>query len=111
MLQAAEALQEGHPRQAARLWCAMGLSIVDARRSKHYGSALDHFERAKQCYAAGLPEDWEQVVERVRANHSRKTGFIRGFEEVVAGSVPEPGPTFLEKAKARWMPSSPEPGS
>ncbi len=112
MLQAAEALQEGHPRQAARLWCAMGLSIVDAGKSRHYGAALDHFERAKQCYAAaGLPEDWEQVVERVRANHSRKTGFIRGFEEVVAGSAPEPGPTFLEKAKARWMPPSPEPGS
>lgn len=63
---------------------------------------LGHFERARQCYAAaGLPEDWEQVVERVRANHSHKTGFIRGFEEVVAGSAPEAGPTFPEKAKAR----------
>ena len=47
---------------------------------------LGHFERARQCYAAaGLPEDWEQVVERVRANHSHKTGFIRGFEESVRG--------------------------
>lgn len=50
-------------------------------------------------------------MERVRANHCRKTGFIRGFEEVVAGSAPEPGPTFLEKAMARWMPLSPEPGA
>ena len=90
----------------------MGLSIVDAGKSRHYGAVLDHFERAKQCYAAaGLPEDWVQLVARVRANHSRKSGFIRGFEEVVAGSAPEPGPAFLEKAKARWMPPSPEPGS
>jgi hypothetical protein len=42
-------LQEGHPRQAARLWSAMGLPIVDAGRSKHYRAALDAFVARAGC--------------------------------------------------------------
>jgi hypothetical protein len=45
-------------------------------------------------------------VDRVHAKHSRKTGFMAGFEEIVAGVEPEPVPTFLEKAKERWTPPS-----
>ncbi len=41
----------------------------------------------------------------VRAEHHRKTGFISGFEELVAGGGPGARPTFLECAKARWSTS------
>jgi hypothetical protein len=88
----------------------MGVDIVNRGKSKCYGAALDHFERAKRCYAAaGLEGNWEELVDWVRANHSRKRWFMAGFEEVVAGTEPEPEPSFLERAKARWTP--PPPGS
>lgn len=107
--QAAQALAEDYPRQAARLWRAMSVDIVNRGKSKYYGAALDHFERAKRCYAAaGLEGDWEELVDWVRANHSRKRGFMAGFEEVVAGTEPEPEPSFLERAKARWTPPPPD---
>ena len=53
---------------------------------------------------AGLPDCWDQLVDQVRANHYRKAGFIREFEKVVTGVTPEPEPSFLEKARARWAP-------
>jgi len=102
---AAETLDEAYPGPAARLWCAMALRIVDAGKSKYYRAALDNFQRARRSFgAAGLQANWEEIVGRVRASHSRKTGFMRGFEEIVAGAEPEPAPAFLEKARARWAP-------
>jgi hypothetical protein len=60
---------------------------------------------AKRCFtAAGHPDYWDQLVDQVRTDHCRKAGFIREFEAVAAGVAPEPGPTFLEKARARWAP-------
>lgn len=43
-------------------------------------------------------------MDQVRTNRCRKAGFIREFEEVAAGMAPEPEPTVLEKARARWAP-------
>ncbi len=43
-------------------------------------------------------------MDQVRANHYRKAGFIREFEKVATGVTPEPEPSFLEKARARWAP-------
>jgi hypothetical protein len=64
-----------------------------------------YFGRAKRCFtAAGLPGCQDQLVDQVRTNHYRKTGFIREFEKVAAGLTAEPEPTFLEKARARWAP-------
>jgi Family of unknown function (DUF6880) len=104
-VEAAEALDESHPEQAARLWRALGLGIVRAGKSKQYGAAVEYFGRAKRCFtAAGLPDCWDQLVDQVRTNHYRKAGFIREFEKVAAGMTPEREPTFLEKARARWAP-------
>ena len=104
-VEAAEVLDESHPEQAARLWRALGLGIVNAGKSKHYAAAAEYFGRAKRCFAtAGLPDCWDQLVDQVRANHYRKVGFIREFEKVVTGVTPGPEPTFLEKARARWAP-------
>ena len=63
------------------------------------------FTSDRRCLAvAGLPDCWDRLVDQVRANHYRKAGFIREFEEVVTGVTPEPEPSFLEKARARWVP-------
>jgi hypothetical protein len=104
--EAAEALDESYPEQAARLWRALGLGIVNTGKSKQYATAVAYFGRAKRCFtAAGLPDCWDQLVDHVRTNHYRKTGFIGEFEKVAAGITPEREPTFLEKARARWAPS------
>ena len=106
-VEAAEALDELYPEQAARLWRALGLGIVNTGKSKQYTAAVEYFGRAKRSFAvAGLPDCWDQLVDQVRANHYRKAGFIREFEKVVTGVTPGPEPTFLEKARARWV--SPE---
>ncbi len=105
IVEAAEALDESYPEQAARLWRALGLGIARAGKSKQYATAVEYFGRAKRCFtAAGLPDYWDQLVDQVRTNHYRKTGFIREFEKVAAGMTPEREPTFLEKARAHWAP-------
>jgi hypothetical protein len=104
-VEAAEALDESHPEQAARLRRALGLGIVNSGKSKQYATAAEYLSRAKRCFTtAGLLDCWDQLVDQVRTNHHRKTGFIREFEKVAAGWTREPEPTFLEKARARWTP-------
>ena len=79
------------------------MRIVEAKKSKYYDAALSNFERARDCYhRAGLAVEWEETVRRVRAAHSRKTGFISGFETLAAGARRADRPSFLERAKARW---------
>ena len=100
---AARSLERAHPGEAARLWRAMGMRVLKAKKSKYYGAALRNFERAKRCYEkAGLGDDWENVVREVHTEHQRKTGFMPGFEDVVRGTRPSRESSFLERAKARW---------
>jgi tetratricopeptide (TPR) repeat protein len=100
---AAQTLEKPHPDLAARLWRAQGMRIVNAKKSRHYDAALSNLERAMRCYEkAGLTAEWKKTVDRVRAEHHRKTGFMSGFEGLVAGSGPSDRPSFLERARARW---------
>ncbi|MBI4537410.1 MAG: hypothetical protein HY712_05585 [candidate division NC10 bacterium] len=100
---AAKTLEKIHPNVAARLWCAQGMRVVNAKKSKCYDAAVSNFERGRRCFEkAGRIADWQRVVEKVRAEHHRKTGFMSGFEEIVAGSGPTKKPSFLERAKTRW---------
>jgi len=46
----AKKLEKTHPGIAARLWCAQGMRIVNAKKSKYYDAALSNFERAKACW-------------------------------------------------------------
>jgi hypothetical protein len=41
-------------------------------------------------------------VNEVRAEHRRRTGFISGFDEVVAGLDSSKKRSFLERAKMSW---------
>jgi hypothetical protein len=99
----AKKLEKSHPEVAARLWRAQGMRIVNAKKSQYYDAALLNFESAMRCYEkARLAAEWEKTVNHVHAEHHRKTGFMAGFEKIVAGSRPSKKPSFLERAKARW---------
>jgi tetratricopeptide (TPR) repeat protein len=102
----AKTLAKAHPGLAAKLYRALGMRILEARKSKYYDAALSNFEDARLCYErAGLGLQWESLVREIRAAHHRKTGFMSGFEEVVTGVGPSAKPTFLTRAKARWSTS------
>jgi hypothetical protein len=99
----AKKLDKTHPDLAARLWHAQGLRIVNAKKSKYYDAALSNFESARRCFErAGLSAQWQKTVTQVRADHHRKSGFMPGFERLVAGFGPSDEPSFLERAKERW---------
>jgi hypothetical protein len=79
------------------------MRILNAAKSKYYDAALSNFKRARRCYErAGLAAEWADTVRFVRASHRRKTGFMSGFEALVAGAVRGGQPSFLERAKTRW---------
>jgi len=100
----ARKLERSHPDIAARVYCALCMRIVNAGKSKYYDAALDHIDRAKRCYAkAGLNADWLAVVADVRERHFRKKGFLDGFADIVSGATKHIEPSFLERAKARWL--------
>ncbi|MBF0501450.1 MAG: hypothetical protein HQM09_15020 [Candidatus Riflebacteria bacterium] len=100
---AAKALEKNFPDVAARLWCAQGLRILTSKKSKYYNAAISNFEHGRRCFAvAGSSTEWEAVVEKVRAEHRRKLGFMSDFEKVVAGGGPSKRPSFLERARTRW---------
>jgi len=99
----ARKLESSHPDVAARVYRALGMRIVNAGKSKYYDEALHNLEHAKKCYVkGGLDADWEALVAAVRERHSRKKGFMAGFEQIVSGATKHGGPTFLERAKRRW---------
>ena len=99
---AAEILVEAHPDVAGTLYQAMGLRIINAKKSRYYSAALSNFKHAKHCYEkAGLKTAWLELVEDVRARHSRKYSFMPGFEQVVEGKGPDTKPSFMDLAKKR----------
>lgn len=87
---------------AAKLCRAMGFRILNAKKSKYYDNALANFENARDLYRkAGLVSEWDALVATVRADHSRKYGFIPGFERIASGESVD-SPSFAERAKSRW---------
>ena len=99
----AKQLAKTHADVAAKVYRALGVRILKAKKSKYYDAALANFEDARRCYErAGLGAKWEALVQAVRNEHHRKTGFMPGFEAVVTGAGLRTRPTFLERAKARW---------
>jgi hypothetical protein len=101
---AAQILEKTYADVASRLWRAQGMRIINAKESKYYDAALANFERAMLCFVrAGQHAEWEKTVSTVRAQHHRKSGFIGGFEELVAGQGPSDKPSYLARAKARFF--------
>jgi uncharacterized Zn finger protein len=100
---AAGRLGRSHPDVAARIYRALGMRILAAKKSKYYGAALSHFENARRCYErSGLLPGWAALVADVRGAHHRKAGFMADFERLAAGHAPSEAPSFLERARRRW---------
>jgi tetratricopeptide (TPR) repeat protein len=99
---AADKLVKRNDAAAAKLYRAMGFRILNAKKSKYYENALANLEKARDLYRkAGLESEWDSLVETVRAEHARKHGFMPGFEKIASGGSTE-GPSFTERARARW---------
>lgn len=61
------------------------MRILRGGKSKYYRSALGHFRHAQSLYLkAAQTSEWESLVNLIRTAHSRKTGFLRGFEVSMA---------------------------
>jgi tetratricopeptide (TPR) repeat protein len=103
----ARRLAKTYPAVAAKVYRAVGMRILNAKKSKYYDAALSNLEDAKRCYEkAGLGVTWSHLVQEIRRDHYRKAGFMGRFEELVTGQGPSAKPSFLERAKARWPPPS-----
>jgi hypothetical protein len=100
---AADALSKQYPAAAAKVYAAQGLRVVEAKKSRYYDAAARNFRLAKACYErAGLGAEWKKLVRLVRAEHSRKSGFMHYFERIASGEVDRPAPSFLDRARERW---------
>ena len=100
---AAEGLAKRNIPAAAKLYRALGFRILTSKKSKYYDAALSHFRRARDlCRKANLDCEWQAVVDRIYAEHSRKYGFMPGFERLLVGET-ESNPSFAEKARDRWQ--------
>ncbi len=99
---AAKGLERRHALAAAKVYAALGMRIVKEGKSKYYQYALGHLRNAKKfAERAGHTEMWSSLIEEVRKNHSRKQGFIPGFEEIAAGRRPA-SDSFEKRARKRW---------
>lgn len=99
---AVKGLARGHALATAKVCAALGMRIVKAGKSKYYRYALDHLRNAKKlAEKAGHAEMWSSLVEEVRKNHSRKRGFMLGFEEIATERMPA-SDSFEKRAKKRW---------
>ena len=101
---AARRLAKSHPDvAAAKVYRALGMRILNAKKSKYYDAALSHFANAKRWHErSGLDREWAALVAGVRPAHHRKAGFMTAFERLTAGHGPSDAPSFLDRARTRW---------
>jgi hypothetical protein len=99
---AAKKLSRSHPDIAAKIYRALGVRILNAKKSKYYAAALSNFEQAKRCYRkAGLDSAWDDLAGEIRQNHGRKSSFMPGFERLAQGKKLQPGPSFRDRTERR----------
>jgi hypothetical protein len=100
---AARRLASAHPDVAAKVYRALGVRILDARKHKYYDAALAHFRNAKRAYErAGAHGEWVALVAEVRRAHHRKHRFMTNFDRLVAGQRQTGSPSFLARARRHW---------
>jgi hypothetical protein len=103
---AAKHLARSHPGLAGKLYRALAMRILNAKKSRYYDAALRNFEDAKRCFEkANDPAAWAAIVAEVRREHSRKS-IMADFERIVAGQGSRTEPSFLERAKTKWKAGS-----
>ena len=100
---AAQELEKNHPIEVAKIYRALGMRIVKAKKSKYYGIALEHMLKAKKLYSENdCQEEWLSLVENIRRDHYRKYSFIGDFEKIVSGKYPDYLESFEERTIKRW---------
>ena len=100
---AAEGLAKRNIPAATKLYRALGFRILTSKKSKYYDAALSHFRRARDlCRQADLDAEWQDVVDRIYTEHSRKHAFMPRFERLLSGKT-EANPSFADRARARWQ--------
>ncbi|MHB1253454.1 MAG: hypothetical protein ACYCZ1_04740, partial [Candidatus Humimicrobiaceae bacterium] len=88
---------------AAKIYRALGMRILNSKKSKYYSIALEHFLKVKSIYIENnSKEEWLSIVKYIRENHARKYSFIPYFEKLVLGKYPPPRGSFIKRAKKRW---------
>ena len=99
---AAKKLKRSHPDVAAKVYRALGMRILNSKKSKYYDAALSHFNQARCCYKkAGDEIGWQTLVGEVLQIHRRKSAFIPGFEKLIQGKSPLAESSFAERTKRR----------
>ena len=99
---AAKKLVRSYPDVAAKVYRALGMRILNAKKSRYYDAALSSFEKAKRCYRkAGLEPEWDELAGEIRRNHGRKSSFMPCFERLVQGKRPDATPSFRERTQRR----------
>ena len=100
---AAKRLPKKYGLAAAKMYSALGFRILNKGKSKYYQYALKHFRNTCKLYEkAGQDQLWQDLVERVRRDHSRKYSFIGYFEEIVDKRPLKKPDSFEKKALKRW---------
>ena len=99
---AAKRLAKTHPGVAARIFRALCVRIIDAGNSKYYFEALSNLEESRRSYQEAGLDQWTAVVTEIRRDHHRKSGFMPGFEAIVAGRRARIEPSFLDRARGKW---------
>ena len=101
---AAQELEKNYPIEAAKIYRALGVRIVKAKKSKYYGIALEHLLKAKNLYSENdCQEEWLSLVANIRRDHYRKYSFIGDFEKIASGNYPEYLESFEERTRKRWQ--------
>ena len=99
---AAKKLARLHPDVAAKVYRALGLRILNSRKSKYYDAALSNFEQARRCYKkAGDELAWKTLAEEIQHTHRRKSAFMPDFEKLIQGKKPHAESSYAERTKRR----------
>jgi uncharacterized Zn finger protein len=99
---AAKKLARPHPDVAAKVYRALGMRILNSKKSRYYDAALSHFEQARRCYKkAGEDLAWRTLVEEILQAHRRNSAFMPGFEKLIQGKRPYAESSFAERTNRR----------
>lgn len=72
---------------AARVFRALGMRILKAKKSKYYHEALANFEDAKNCYeGARMSQEWDTVV---AGGADTAQGSVSASKDVCYAATPQ----------------------
>ncbi len=98
----AKTLSDKFPKEAAQIYVAHALLILDEKRPKAYHHAHDYLDAAKILMErSGDSSKWEQLVIDIRKEHCLKSSFMPGFNQIIEGKGAPREPTFMERIQSK----------